>query len=59
MSDGVYDLIGFGEVEEVLKTDKNCQEKALEIIEKVNHNTGEAKDNASIVLVAIGNGAVQ
>lgn len=59
MSDGVYDLIGYQEVEDVLEKTSNCQKKALEIIEKVNHYTGISKDNASIVLVAMGNGAAQ
>ncbi|MCH5343800.1 MAG: protein phosphatase 2C domain-containing protein [Acetatifactor sp.] len=51
MSDGVYDLLGFREVEEVLKEQGGCQEKALKIIEKVNRNTGDHKDNASVILI--------
>lgn len=58
MSDGVHELLGFKEMEEILKETKNCQEKAFEIIELVNKNPGERKDNASVVLLGIGNGAV-
>lgn len=51
MSDGVYELLGFKEVEEVLKEQGSCQEKALKIVEKINHNAGEDKDNASVILI--------
>lgn len=53
MSDGVYDLLGFREVEETLRERVNCQEKALRIIEKVNCNASENKDNASVVLIGV------
>lgn len=53
MSDGIYELLGFREVEEVLRERGNCQEKALQIIEKVNCNASENKDNASVVLIGI------
>lgn len=56
MSDGIYGLLGFKEIEDILKGTKNCQEKAFEIIELVNRNPDEAKDNASIVLLGLGNG---
>lgn len=59
MSDGIYELLGFKEVEEVLKKEESCQQKALEIIEKVNQNPSEDKDNASIILIDIGNGAIR
>jgi len=59
MSDGIYELLGFKEVEEVLKKEEGCQQKALEIIEKVNQNPSENKDNASIILIDIGNGAIR
>lgn len=57
MSDGIYDLLGFKEIEDVLLKNTNCQEKALEIVEMVNQNPAEDKDNASIILIDIGNGA--
>lgn len=56
MSDGVYELLGTKEVEEVLGGAGSCQQKALAIIEKVNVHTGEDKDNASIILIHMGTG---
>lgn len=58
MSDGVHELLSFKEMEEILKKPKGCQDKAFEIIELVNKNPGEQKDNASVVLLGVGNGAV-
>lgn len=51
MSDGVYEFLGFREVEDVLKEQGGCQEKALKIIEKVNQGAGDDKDNASVILI--------
>lgn len=59
MSDGVYELLGLKAVEEVLKESGQCQQKALKIIEKVNHYAGDDKDNASIVLIEAGNEAAE
>ncbi len=53
MSDGIYELLGTKEIEEVLKEKGNCRQKALQIVEKVNRNTSKNKDNASIILVGI------
>lgn len=53
MSDGIYDFLGFRQVEEVLRERGNCQEKALRIIEKVNRGAGENKDNASVILIGV------
>ncbi len=53
MSDGIYDLLSVREVEDVLKKAKDCQEKAFEVIELVNRNSGTMKDNASIILMAV------
>lgn len=53
MSDGVYELLGFREVEETLAQRSDCQKKALRIIEKVNQNAAENKDNASVVLIGV------
>lgn len=55
MSDGVYEYLGFKEVEDVLKEGGNCQQKSLRIIEKINCGAGDDKDNASIILIEIGN----
>jgi len=57
MSDGVYDLLGFKEIEGILEEQTDCQSKAMDIIDLVNQNTSEWKDNASIVLLSVGNGA--
>lgn len=54
MSDGIHEFLGLKEVEEVLKEKGTCQQKALEIIEKVNRSTETDKDNASIILIQIG-----
>ena len=57
MSDGVYDLLGYKEIERILaETSTDCKEKALKIIEAVNQDTSEWKDNASIVLLEARNG---
>jgi len=53
MSDGVYDLLNFKEVEGILGNADKCQKKAYDIIELVNQNSSELKDNASIVLLGI------
>lgn len=56
MSDGIYDLLGFKEIEKILEEKTDCQAKALDIIELVNENTDEWKDNASIILLGFENG---
>lgn len=57
MSDGVYDLLGYKEMEQILaEPDTDCKEKAFNMIEAVNRNTSEWKDNASIVLIEARNG---
>lgn len=53
MSDGLYDLIGDRELEEVLGRASDCQRKAYDMIELVNQNPGEMKDNASVILLGI------
>lgn len=55
MSDGVYEYLGFKEVEDVLKENGNCRQKSLQVIEKINCGAGNDKDNASIILIEIGN----
>lgn len=54
MSDGVYELLGYREVENVLAKEESCRQKALEIIEKVNQDASDDKDNASILLIGTG-----
>lgn len=57
MSDGIYDLIGYRDMENIFSQRKSCQEMALEIIELVNNDTSDFKDNASLILLGVGNGA--
>ncbi|MCM1183233.1 MAG: protein phosphatase 2C domain-containing protein [Roseburia sp.] len=54
MSDGVYELLGTREIEAVLGGPGDCRRKAYDIIELVNQNPKEDKDNASIVLLGTG-----
>lgn len=56
VSDGVYDLLNFSDLEQTLLAKMNCQEKALEIIQQINAQTEKKKDNASIILLKIGRG---
>lgn len=56
MSDGVYDLLSFKEVERILENADGCQKKAYDIIELINQNSSESKDNAGIVLLGIEDG---
>lgn len=57
MSDGIYGLLGFKEVESILAKNVKCQRKAYDIIELINQNGSESKDNASIILLEIENEA--
>lgn len=54
MSDGVYELLGAREIEAVLERADDCRQKAYDIIELVNKNPKEEKDNASIILLGMG-----
>lgn len=54
VSDGIYDILDFPNLEETLLKKTNSQTKALEIIEQVNAQTQKKKDNASIILLKIG-----
>lgn len=56
MSDGIYELLSFQEIEAVLSEKGSCQEKALQLIEAVNRHPQTAKDNASVVLIELGKG---
>lgn len=51
MSDGVYDLLPWREIEDVLATGGDCQSMAYAITERVNRDAAEHKDNASVILV--------
>lgn len=51
MSDGVYDLLPWRNIEDILAHGQDCQRMALEITERVNTTVAEHKDNASVILV--------
>ena len=51
MSDGLYELIPWKEIEDVLAGGEDCQSMAYALFEKVNQNTAEDRDNASIILI--------
>lgn len=51
MSDGVYDLLPWRDIEDILAHGQDCQRMALEITERVNTTVAEYKDNASVILV--------
>lgn len=53
MTDGLYELLNFNDLEESLKKQIPCEKIAYEIIEKVNQNQKIDKDNASIVLLKV------
>lgn len=54
LTDGVYELLPWREIEEVLAGKKDCQTMAYQVIEKVNLLPEDDKDNASIVLLRAG-----
>ena len=51
MSDGVYDLLPWRDIEDILAHGQDCQRMAFEITERVNTTAAEHKDNASVILV--------
>lgn len=51
MSDGIFEELDWKEIEEVLAEKKKCQDKAYDIIERINTSTKKDKDNASILLI--------
>lgn len=51
MSDGVYELLSWRDIEQILCTGQDCQRMAYEITERVNQTVSDDKDNASVVLI--------
>ncbi len=51
MSDGVYELLLWRDIEQILYTGQDCQSMAYEITERVNQAVADDKDNASVVLI--------
>ena len=53
ISDGIYEVLSWKEIENELNKNINTQKMAFNIIEKINISQKENKDNASIFLVKI------
>jgi len=53
MSDGVYEQLPWRKLEDILATKKDCQLKAFDIIETINRQISDDKDNASVILIQI------
>ena len=51
LSDGIFEVMDWKTIEEMLSGKKKCQQKAYEIVEVINASAQKEKDNASIVLV--------
>ena len=51
MSDGVYELLPWRDIEDILANGLDCQRMAFEITEQVNTSSAEYKDNASVILI--------
>lgn len=50
MTDGVYELLSFMEMEQVFRKSISSEQKCYEVIELVNRHEKEEKDNGSIVI---------
>lgn len=59
MSDGVYDVLPWQEIEDTLAESKAASTLAFNIIEKINHLPEENKDNASVVVMRAESGAAR
>lgn len=53
LSDGMYEGVSWKEMEECLEKRGSCEEKALELTEKINAMIEEGADNASIVILRV------
>ena len=53
MSDGLYEVARWKDLEDCLAGTGSCQEKAFQMIELVNQSQEEEKDNASIVICQV------
>ncbi len=58
MSDGLYELLSFPEIERILSNRENCQTKAYQLMDAVNQYKEKEieKDNASVILLGIEKG---
>ena len=53
MSDGLYEMARWKEIEDCLEAKGSCQEKAYQIIELVNKSKEADKDNACVVILKV------
>lgn len=53
MSDGLYETARWKDLEDCLEGEGSCPEKALQMIELINHSPEEEKDNAAVVVLKI------
>ncbi|GLC80090.1 PP2C family protein-serine/threonine phosphatase [Lacrimispora brassicae] len=53
MSDGVYDTVRWRDIEECLAKEASCQSKAEAIVEMIDQNPQNDKDNASIMIIRV------
>ena len=53
MTDGLYEVARWKDIEDCLEEKGSCQEKAFRIIELVNQNLVEDKDNGAVVVVRV------
>lgn len=58
MSDGLYDLLSYAEMEKILLAKGDCQEKAVQLVEAVNQHPKKKKDNASVLLFEVRKGGL-
>lgn len=58
MSDGLYELLPFQDMEQILSNKENCQTKAYQLMDAVNQYKEKEieKDNASVILLGIEKG---
>lgn len=59
MSDGVYDVLPWQEIEDTLAEKKDASALAFNIIEKINKLLEENKDNASVIVMRAESGAAR
>lgn len=57
MTDGLYDLVPWRQIETILSAPMDAQKTAYTIIDQVNQSKEENKDNAGVVLLRVGNEA--
>lgn len=51
MTDGIFEQVTWAELEEILEKKDSCQAMCLQVIEKINRQIAEDRDNASIIMI--------